>query len=268
MRTQDFFASHPIFTRDEFTAFLDADRSRSVKTRDSLLAYHTDRGHILRIRRGLYAVVQPGPVSAVSQISPYLIAAKMADDAVLAYHTALEFYGNAYSVSEHFRYLTRRMPRPVIFSSYHFYGVRFPKKLREKGQEGFGVRTVRTDGISVRVTSPERTLVDLLDRPKFGGSWEEIWRSLELTGFFDLEQVVEYALILGNATTVAKTGFFLEQHRDSLMVEDSHLDALRKHRPRKVHYLKRDSRKRGRFAGNWNLIVPEELAEQSWNDIL
>ncbi len=132
MKTQDFFAGHPVFTRDEFTAFLDADRPRSVKTADSLLAYHTQRGRILRIRRGLYAVVQPGPASVMSQISPYLVAAKMADDAVLAYHTALEFYGNAYSVSEHLRYLTRRMTRPVMFSSYCFHGVRFPKKLRGK----------------------------------------------------------------------------------------------------------------------------------------
>ncbi len=131
--------------------------------------------------------------------------------------------------------------------------------------EDFGVRTVEMDGICVRVTSPERTLVDLLDRPRFGGSWEEIWRSLEMV---DLEQVVEYTLLLGNATTVAKTGFFLEQHRDSLMVEDRHLNILREHRPRKAHYLRRDSLRRGRFAGKWNLIIPADLAEQSWNEVL
>ena len=31
-------------------------------------------------------------------VDPYLVAAKMTEDAVLAYHTALEFHGRAYSV--------------------------------------------------------------------------------------------------------------------------------------------------------------------------
>ena len=78
----------------------------------------------------------------------------------------------------------------------------------------------------LRVTNLERTLVDVLDRPGLSGSWEEIWRSLESVEFFDLDKVVEYALLLGNATTAAKVGFFLEQHRETLMVEDRHLKEL------------------------------------------
>ncbi len=57
-------------------------------------------------------------------------------------------------------------------------------------------------------------------------------RSLESVEFFDLDKVVEYALLLGNATTGAKVGFFLEQHREPLMVEDRHLKALQGLRPR------------------------------------
>ena len=49
-------------------------------------------------------------------------------------------------------------------------------------------------------TSLERTLVDVLDRPDLTGSWEEIWRSLESIEFFDIEQIVEYVLLLENAT--------------------------------------------------------------------
>jgi hypothetical protein len=56
--------------------------------------------------------------------------------------------------------------------------------------------------------------------------------SLESVEYFDLDQVGEYALLLGNATTTAKVGFYLDQHRESLMVDDKDLRALRKHRPR------------------------------------
>jgi predicted transcriptional regulator of viral defense system len=73
--------------------------------------------------------------------------------------------------------------------------------------------------MELRIASLERTLVDALDRPDLSGSREEIWRSLESVEFFNLDKVVEYGLLLGNATTGAKVGFFLEQHRKPLMEE-------------------------------------------------
>jgi predicted transcriptional regulator of viral defense system len=75
-------------------------------------------------------------------------------------------------------------------------------------------------GLPLRVTDIERTFVDVLDRPDLSGGWEEIWRSLESVEYVKTERVVEYALLLNKSTTVAKLGFFLEQHKDHLMVED------------------------------------------------
>jgi predicted transcriptional regulator of viral defense system len=123
-------------------------------------------------------------------------------------------------------------------------------------------------GLELRVTSLERTLVDVLDRPNLSGSWEEIWRSLESVEFFDLDKVVEYALMLENATTGAKVGFFLEQHREPLMVEDRHLKALRDLRPRQPHYLDRTKRNSGRLVSKWNLVVPIEVIERAWGELL
>jgi hypothetical protein len=86
--------------------------------------------------------------------------------------------------------------------------------------------------------------------------------------FFDLDIVVEYVLLLGNATTVAKVGFFLEQHREPLMVEDRHLRILHDRRPRQPHYLDRAKRKSGRLVSEWNLVVPEEVLERAWGEVL
>ena len=99
-------------------------------------------------------------------------------------------------------------------------------------------------------------------------NWEEIWRSLESVEFLDLGKVVEYALLLGNATAAAKVGFFLEQHRETLMVEDRHLRALRDLRPRQPHYLDRSKRTPGRLVSEWNLVVPKEVIERSWGEVL
>jgi len=267
LRLNKFFSKHPVFTVREFADFLAECGSANQWTRKALLAHHQKQGRILRVRRGLYVVVSPGVEPENCPVDPYLLAAKMTDDAVLGYHTALEFYGKAYSVHERFLYLTCRPLRPMKFRSYHFQSVLFPKALRDKSKQAFGVTGRERAGVSVSVTSLERTLVDLLDRPNLGGGWEEIWRSLEAVEFFDIDQVVEYALLLGNATTMAKVGFFLEQHYEALMVDDVHLRPLRENRPRNPHYLVRKSQRPGHLVAGWNLIVPVEILERSWAEV-
>jgi predicted transcriptional regulator of viral defense system len=199
-------------------------------------------------------------------VDPYLVASRLAPDAVLAYHTALEAHGRAHSVFERFIYLTGHDTRPLAFRSLSFEGVRPPAALRNKGKENFGVEVVDRSGLSVRVTGLERTLVDVLDRPDLGGGWEEIWRSLESVEFFDVEKIVRYALLLGNATTAAKTGYFLDEHRETLMIEDGHLAKLRRHRPKQPHYMDRPVKGKGRLVSEWNLVVPVQVAERSWEE--
>ncbi len=261
MHVNEFFTTHPVFTHSEFAEHLETGR-RNVKNRDALLAYHVRQGHLLRLRRGLYISVPLGTKPEACPVDPYLIASRMTDDAVLAYHTALEFHGKAYSVFEKFQYLTSRASRCATFRSYSFSGIHPPKAL---GKSNIGVKTMERSGLDVRVTSLERTLVDLMDRPLLGGSWEEIWRSLEGVEFFDLKQVVEYALQLRNATTIARVGFFLEQNQKPLMVTDHYLEVLRRHKPKTPHYFERG--KSGRLIKSWNLMVPESILERSWQEV-
>jgi len=126
----------------------------------------------------------------------------------------------------------------------------------------YGVEALDRLGQDIRVASLERSLVDVLDRPDLGGGWEEIWRSAESVEYYDISQVVEYALLLRNATTAAKVGFFLEQHQEQLTVEASQLDRLREVRSRQPHYLERG--RSGRLVAAWNLIVPEEVLNRTW----
>jgi predicted transcriptional regulator of viral defense system len=267
MKLEKFFRQHPVFTNKEFAAFLRAEGSYNIRTQESLLDYHRRSGRIMRVRRGLYAVLPFGANPDSYPVDPFLLTARMTDDAVLAYHTALEFHGRAYSVYEHYFYLTGHSPRPFTFRSLSFRSALFPRKLRIKDQQNFGVMVADRTGLDVRVTGLERTLVDVLDRPDLTGSWEEIWRSLELVEFFNLDVVVEYVSLLDNATTAARVGFFLEQHRKSLMVQDVHLKALQKLRPRQPHYFDRARRKDGRLVKQWNLVVPSAVMTRSWAEV-
>jgi predicted transcriptional regulator of viral defense system len=268
MKLNAFLSQHDVFTLDELDLFLSKEGSGNPNTRKALLTYYRKQGRIIPVRRGLYAVVPFGSSPDSYPVDVFLLASKMTKDAVLAYHTALEFHGKAYSVYNRLHYLSAKRSLPVRFRSHEIIRVPVPQTLLTKGKEMFGVVRHRRYGGELRVTGLERTLVDVLDRPKLTGSWEEIWRSLESVEFFDLDQVVEYVLLLENATTAAKVGFFLEQHKEALMVDDVHLRPLRKLLPRQPHYLIRGKRKGGRWVKQWNLMVPDEILNQSWGEVL
>ena len=267
MKLQEFFTQHPVFTLDELDRFLVRRGTFNRLTRNALLNHYRKSDRIIPVRRGLYAVVSAGASPASSPVDPYLVAGKMTPDAVLAYHTALEFHGKAYSTFNRFTFVSVHQAQPVSFRTFAFKRVLMPRALRMKGKETYGVIKAERQGIEIMVTSLERTLVDVLDRPDLSGSWEEIWRSLESIEFFDLDCVVEYVLLLENSTTAAKVGFFLEQHRDALMVGDHHLKPLHDFRPRGPHYLESGQRKHGRFVSKWNLVVPREVFERSWEEV-
>ena len=184
---------------------------------------------------------------------------------MLGYHTALEFYGNAHSVQERFVFLTGKAIRPVTFRGYEFRGVHFPKALTKKRQAFFAVDTTERAGLPVSVTSLERTLVDVLDCPDLGGGWEEIWRSLESVEFFNLDKMLDYTLLFRTRPQSAKVGLYLEQHQQELMVDGAHLDRLRQHIPKQPTYMVRNSK--GRLVKKWNLVVPSQVLDRSWEEI-
>jgi predicted transcriptional regulator of viral defense system len=268
MKLNEFLSQHAVFTVDELDRFLSARGSGKPNTRKSLLTYYRKQGRIIPVRRGLYATVPLGGDPASSPVDPYLVAAKMTADAVLAYHTALEFHGKAYSVYTRLYYVSTSKSLPLKFQAHEFVRAAVPHPLRAKGKEMFGITSYKRSGVELRVTNLERTLVDVLDRPDLTGSWEEIWRSLESVEFFDLDQIIEYVFLLENATTAAKVGFFLQQHRETLIVEDTHLNPLRKMRPRQPHYFIRGKRKGCRWVKDWNLLVPVEILNKSWGEVL
>lgn len=266
MKVQDFFNENPVFRHEAFVAFLESTGSRRTKTREALLAYHVKEGHLLRLRRGLYAVVSRGFDPEDYPVDPYLLAGHLSVDAVLSHHSALQFHGKAFSVHHRFTVLTHTARRPFIFRGQEFLTVPFPKALQTQQAELFGVTTERHAGGKVRVTSLERTAVDVLVRPDLGGGWEEVWRSLESVEYFDLELVTDYTLKLRSATAVAKVGFFLEQHCDALMVEASQLERLRKHAPKQPCYLERSRRAAGKLVSSWNLVVPPAVLDHAWQE--
>jgi predicted transcriptional regulator of viral defense system len=259
-----FFATHPVFTHGEFATAHTA-HGRSEATSNAILKRYVATGRLLRVRRGLYAAVPPGREHQGFQPDSYLIAAKCQEDAVIGYHSALSFHGTAYSVWSRVQAVTCRRLRRFSFQNEHFVFIQAPPEVRSLPDSGGGVKRHPHGGSEVRVTTIERTLVDLMHAPQYGGGWEEIWRSLDMVEFLDLGAVVEHALRMRTALTAARVGFFLEQHQTPWMVEDTHLAPLIAARPKQpLHWDRR--RESGTLQPRWNLVIPDTVLHRDWEE--
>lgn len=276
-----FFAQHPVFTVEEADRFLDARRAgrpQNHQTRQSLLRHYRQQGRLQNVRRGLYAVTSPGQgadafsYSQFSSADTFLIAARLAPDAVLAYHAALQIHGFAHSVREERTCLSQqKLVRPLRFAGILYRAVPPPATLPAADRMSLGVETLDRQGLPVRATGLERTLVDVLDRPALAGGWEEVWRSWEgVAVALDFPFLLRYARLLGSATTAAKLGYALEEGRERLAVPDAVMDELRLLAPRQPHPAERGLRHGTRLVRPWNLLVParsldEPAAKEGWD---
>ena len=262
-KTQMCLNKKTVFDVREFDDFYSLERPGKATTRRALLRYYVRTGRVKQVRKGLYLSVLPGrPVVA----DPYLICAKMATDAVLAYHTAMQFHGKVYTLRNDYVCYSRSRAHSFEYEGQTFKAVLFPRSLLVSGHESFAVEETESQGETLRVTSLERTMVDMLQRPDISGGWEEVWRSLEMVEYYHLDKIVEYVELLDNATTAAKVGFFLDQHREQLMVDPSHMERLKARCPKSPHYLERSQKGSSKFFSDWNLVVPDFIVERHWDE--
>ena len=259
MKPLDFFAAHAVFTRAEFAAALTEGKSVVGRTVDSHLGIYLRAGRIGRVKRGVFFAVRPGEVVTSAPVDLLLVTSRLAPDAVIAYHTALEAHGYAQSTFERLFFLTQHKVKTTTFRGRAFVPVAPPQVLQRRRLSSTLTVELERRGLAYQATSVERTAVDVLDRPDLAGGLEEVWRSLSAIPLLDLRAVVEYVRLRELATLAAKVGLFLERHKEHFSVPARVLEELESLRPRAPHYA--DRSRRGKLVPAWNLIVPTALLE-------
>jgi len=268
MQIKDFFNKHPVFRYEEFSNFMKNNGTNLNSSIRQLLSYYHKQGKIISIRRLLYAV-NPETISAGQEIDPYLVAAKATQSAILGYHTALEIHNLAYTTFEELTYLTASPSKGFSFQKQYYRPICYPSALAARKKWLFGVYVIKRYGIDIKVTSLERTLVDILDRPDLSGGWEEVIRSIGHVVSFDAKKIIDYVILLNKASIAAKVGYFFElllpKH---LMLTRKHSDKLLERIPKQPYYLETSQKGKGQgiYIKKWQLIVPRYVAEQRWEE--
>jgi predicted transcriptional regulator of viral defense system len=255
MTPEAFLATHPLFTREELARVLRDRGSRSPGTVSSHLARWRRQHRIHKVKEGVYVRLDSVADTVAQGIDFLALASLLAPDGALAYHTALEAHGVAQSLFERLTFVTWTRTRPLRFQGREFVPIRPREALRQSRKRNAWIESMDRSGVEVRVTSLERTVADVLDRPDLAGGADEVWRSSAGVTALDLGDLESYVRAVGSRTLAAKVGFFLEHHAEDLAVPPTLLKRLQKRAPRSPVYF--DRRRKSRFASKWNLMVPE-----------
>ncbi len=176
-------------------------------------------GWVVRLRKGLYSLSSSVP--GVSPLHEFEVAMALVHPAAISHWSALHHHG-----------LTEQLPRRVFVltttgtSIPRLIGTKKKKRKSDKGypvggmiyqfiqvkpERFFGIEETWVGESRVKVTDPERTLLDGLTMPRYCGDFAEVLHVFQVRGpQLDLEKIVRYSLKL-DAATGKRLGWILEQ---------------------------------------------------------
>ena len=180
------------------------------------LHYLAKSGWVVRLHKGLYALSSSIP--GVSPLHEFEIAMALVQPAAISHWSALHHHG-----------LTEQLPRRVFVlttagisvphrrgtkaqgsdKGYPVAGVTY-QFVQVKPERFFGVEEVWVGEARIKITDPERTLLDGLTMPHYCGDFAEVLHAFQMRGQnLDLKRIIAYALRL-DAATVKRLGWILE----------------------------------------------------------
>ena len=219
--------------------------------------HHLSRtGWIIRIKKGVYALSSSVPGTA--PVHEFEIAMALVHPAAISHWSALGYHG-----------MTDQIPRRVFVLTTAHSVPRTRNKTRTADEEGyavgdtvyqfaktkperfFGIEDVWVNESRIKMTDPERTLLDGLSTPRYFGDFAEVLHAFEVhLPKLKLDRMVAYALKLDNAIS-KRLGWILERQG----IEANRLNQLREVPIKGYRVLDPSSPRFGRYNSEWMIQV-------------
>jgi len=247
-------AGQRIFTADQAANIAPSVGISPGYLREAL--HHLARsGWIVRLHRGLYALAGSAP--GVLPLHDFEVAMALVQPAAISHWSALNYHGLTEQIPRRVFVLTsaRSVPRPRGASAAgaegYAVGGTVYQFVRVKPERFFGVKDVWVDESRVKITDPERTLLDGLMAPQYCGDFGEVLHAFEMRGSkLDVDRIIGYALKL-DAATVKRLGWVLERQG----IPTARLEPLRAAPIKGSRVLDPTGPRRGPSNAAWSLQV-------------
>ena len=216
-------------------------------------------GRLKAIRRGLYIVLSPFEYIKEYEPDKLLVASKIRKEYYLGFHTALEYYGSAYSAFNQAYICIKPKNRfdPFNYKRFTFKPVFVKDTFSEVFEKPYRKSVIK-------VSSKERTFIECVDRPQYSGGWEECLKSLENLNGVDVEKLINLTLKQERRSLVKRIGYVLELLKNRSPFYEDIKDILFKKIEAKINaepeYLVRGEK--GSLNRRWNLYIPEGFEEE------
>ena len=251
-----------VFTVEEFARYLGGQKSLA----EYRVRYYLGQGRLKRLANRVYATVPVGTAPESYEPDAFLTAAAIRPDAIFAYHSALDLLGQGHSVWWTCTVCTARRRSPVVLGRTTIKFLSHPQAARprtealtSRGEAGVPWTTeVSRGGRTLRVTTPERTLVDGLRELSLVGGLDELVESMDGFAALQPDALKNILSAYDNWRLWAAVGWYLQRRLEDLFLDASILGDFQKHRPRSRVYLVPGQRG-GVLARDWNLVVPAHL---------
>jgi predicted transcriptional regulator of viral defense system len=256
-----FFSAHPVFNRTEYAAAVGRKPNDKVVT--AMLAQHARAGNIRRLARGLFAAVPKHGNAQTWTVDRFAAASKLRQGSFVAYHSALELHGYAYTDSSEVQLIAPGEPRHLQATGFSCRFIKPPRGFSHTE----GVTTVDRLGLAVPVTTVERTIVDVFDRYDLAGGAEELFNSLNLVERVNPAALLNFARPLHNALAAGALGYWLETQKERLGIPDMTLTKLHNLAPKQLRYALGAKPGKGKTAPYWNVILPAIISSPSFEGL-
>ena len=217
------------------------------KSVSSLLYNYSRRNSIVRIRRNVYLPTNPS--DGFIDENKYEIGCCSVPGAYISYHSAMEFYGLQNQVWHRIYLSSARRFRPFDFEFVEYMYA--PEKHRE------GIVQSAENG-NIRVTDPEGTILDCIDRTDLAGGLEELVYNIELLKSVNGEWLLRYLPLYGKSVMYRKTGFILSLFKERLGLGGGFFLTCEKKAGGGVRYLT-DKWESETYVPRWKLYVPRYI---------
>src|SRR5229473_822425 len=207
--------SGDIVSISDVSEALSLDRSDAAK----LLARWNAQGWVRRLRSGFYA---PVPITSSGQEQvmedPWVVVPELFGPACIGGWSAAEHWD---LTEQLFRSTCVLTARPLLRKEVTIQGLPFTlKHIREAAF--FGTRNVWRGKTRVAVTTPAKTIVDMLDDPAIGGGIRHVadcLRNYLANKEWQPEELITTAEKLGSGAVFKRLGYLAEQEHNNKLAE-------------------------------------------------